>query len=261
MKGVLFLMVTAVFAQRLEFDVSSVRPTPKEEGGTVGGVGNGGGGGRNVTVKALIAFTYRVQDFQVLGGPRWLATERYNVEGKTERRDASPTELRAMLQSLLEDRFQLRLHRETRPQPVYELRIGKRGLRMQPSADQLAPDVNGPSRPGAGPNRGAIRMTRGRMIGNAVAMDWFARNLSQRLDRTVVDRTGLNGRWDISLEWTPGPGESHYNAQGNPVPDEGLVDGPSIFTVLKERLGLTLTNARAPVEVLVIDAVERPDPN
>jgi uncharacterized protein (TIGR03435 family) len=225
-----------------------------------GGAGNGQAGAKNSTLKSLISLAYKVQEFQIVGGPGWIGSERFDVEGRTEDKTADPDRLRLMLRSLLEDRFQLKLHMETREAPIYALVVAKGGLKIKLSADQTSPEINGPSKPGAGPNRGAVRFGPGTMMGNAANFSLFVRFLSQRLDRPIVDRTGLSGRYDFLLQWAPEIGEARVDPAGNPVP-VGDTTGPSIFSAIQEQLGLRLESTKGPVEVLVIDRAEMPDEN
>ena len=120
--------------------------------------------------------------------------------------------------------------------------------------------MNGPAQPGAGPNRGAIRIGRGSLIGNAVMLSLFARLLSQRLDRPVIDRTHLNGRFDIQLNWTPDVGETSLDPGGNPLPPSDP-SGPSLFTAIQEQLGHKLEPARAPVDLLIGNARDPVNPS
>jgi bla regulator protein blaR1 len=259
-----------VTTARPEFALTSVKPN-KTGCCVEGGVGNGGGGGRDVTLKFLLAFAYRLQKFQISGGPKWIDSDRFDVEGKADDPKASFDQLRLMLQSLLEDRFKLKLHRETKESRVYALVVGKGGPKIKLSSDQISPDVNGPAPRGAGPNRGAIRGGEGILVGNAVTLSWFATSLSQRVDRLVIDKTNLTGRFDIRLRWAPGPAEPLFDSAGNRIPQTILdmngvtvgpdPSGPSIFSAIQEQLGLKLESARAPLEVLVIDHVEKPSPN
>jgi uncharacterized protein (TIGR03435 family) len=175
--------------------------------------------------------------------------------------NAGPDQVRLMLRSLLEDRFQLKLHREIRESSVYALEVGRGGLKMKPSADQTSADVSGPSPPGAGPNHGAIRIGAGSLIGNAVTMPLFTRMLSQRLDRTVVDKTNLAGRFDLQLQWTPDVGETPFSPGGDVLPPAVDSSGVSIFTAVQEQLGLKLESQKGPVEMFVIDSVEKPSGN
>jgi uncharacterized protein (TIGR03435 family) len=244
-----------------EFAVASIKPN-KTNCCVSGGVGNGGSSNRDVTLKMLMATAYRVQEFQISGGPGWVGSDRFDVEAKAEDPKAGFDELRLMLQSLLEDRFRLKLHRETKESLVYALVAAKGGPKVKLSADQASSsDVNGPSPPGAtGPNHGAFRFGPGSMIGNAVTLALFTRFLSQRLDRFVIERTNLAGRFDIQLQWTPDIGENPVDLGGNTIPPADP-SRPSIFSAIQEQLGLRLEPARGPVEVLVIDHVEQPTAN
>ena len=251
--------------ERPEFAVTSVKPN-HTGCCTSGGVGNGGGGGKNVTLKELIGFTYRIQQFQISGGPRWIGSDRYDIEGKAEDPKADFDQLRLMLQTLFEERFKLKVHRETKESPVYALVAGKGGPRIKLSSDQVSQDVNGPAPAGAGPNRGAIRIGVGNLVGNAVTISWFASMLSSRLDRLIMDKTNLSGRFDIRLKWTPSPGESLFGVPAEIIDMNGVTvrldpSGPSIFSAIQEQLGLKLESAKAPVDLLVIDRVERPSEN
>ena len=218
--GILVLVIIGLIqaqtagVTRPEFAVTSVKPN-KTGCCLVGGVGNGGGGGRNVTLKFLLAFAYRIQQFQISGGPKWIGSDRFDVEGKAEDPKTDTDQLRLMLQSLLEDRFKLKLHRETKQSTVYALVVGKGGPKIKLSSDQISPDVNGPAPQGAGPNRGAMRGGEGILVGNAVTLSWFATYLSPRMDRLIIDKTNLTGRFDIRLRWAPGAEESLFDSGGN----------------------------------------------
>ncbi len=236
---------------RPAFAVTSVKPNHMDCC-TSGGVGGGGSVNRRVTLKGLIGTAYRIQGFRIAGGPDWIDTERYDVDGKADDPKADFDQLRLMLRSLLEDRFGLRVHRETRTTAVYALVVDKNGLRMRRSADQLSPDVDGPSAPGSAlPNHGALRFGPGSVIGNAVEIPFFCSAfLSDATERVVVDRTKLTGRFDIQLHWTP--------EESAAQPRES---GPSLFTAVRDQLGLRLESTKAPVEVLVIDHAEKPGAN
>jgi uncharacterized protein (TIGR03435 family) len=182
------------------------------------------------TVSDLIVDAYHVQPYRVLGAPGWAGFEGegYEIQATTT---GAPTadRVRLMLQSLLSDRFHLRLHRETRSIPVYELRIAKGGPKMTAS-----PPVAGKKPP------------------NITQMTTIVSMISGFLDRPLVDRTGLDGFFK-------------HNWDENEVLRElragNSTAGPSVFTVVKDRLGLELKSVKSPFEVLVIDHVERPSPN
>lgn len=250
-------------ADRPVFDVASIKPNKANNLADLEfGVGDGQGGGKDVTLKILIGLAYRLQQFQISGGPSWVSSERFDVEGKTENRKADPGQLRLMLQSLLEDRFKLKLHHETKVSSVYSLVVAKDGPKIKLSSDQASPEVSGPAPPGAGPNHGAISVGPGSLIGNAATMALFIRFLSQRLDRTIIDKTNLTGRFDIQLQWTPGVGENPFDAGGRTLPQRPADSSDlSIFTAVQQQLGLKLESTKGPVDFLVIDHVEQPSSN
>ncbi len=235
---------------------------PLKEGGTTAGVGNGGASEHSVTLKMMIGLAYRLQEFEILGGPSWVDSDRFDIEARAADPNADPDQLRLMLQSLLADRFQLKVHGETKTNSVYFLVVAKNGPKMKRSADQDSPEVNGPSAPGAGPNRGALRFGPGAMTGNAVTFSLFTRYLAQRMDRTILDKTNLSGRYDIQLLWQPGEGENPLDPGANRVQSApGDPSRPSIFSALEEQLGLKLESAKSPIAVLLIDSVEHPSEN
>jgi uncharacterized protein (TIGR03435 family) len=160
------------------------------------------------------------------------------------------------LLSLLTDRFKLKVHRITKELPVYELVVAKNDPKLQPTKE--AHDSR---------NRG-MHIRDGRMTATALSMESLAANLSGQTSRVVIDKTGLTGHYDFTLNWTPdqrrsdplASGESSPGPRGNSV-DDGGANGPSIFTALQEQLGLKLVPQKGPVEILVIDHIEKPSPN
>jgi uncharacterized protein (TIGR03435 family) len=229
----------------------------------------------NAALKLLIAMAYSVRRDQVSGGPNWIDADRWNIEAKAEERSIppelpspSPTTpnhpLTLMLQSLLEDRFQLKIHRETKEEAVYELTVAKNGPRIKLSADQGS--VNFPALPQAGspPPNGLMRLGRGSLEGRAIPITSLAMILSEPpiLGRQVIDKTGMHGLYDFTLEWTPDPGQGPVVSGGRePSPPSVNTSGSSIFTAIQEQLGLRLQSARGPVEVIVIDSVQKPSEN
>ena len=228
-----------------------------------------------MTLKFLITMAYDVKDFQVLGGPGWVNSERYDIDAKepdsiAQELEKLPDEQRepladSMLQSLLADRFQLKLTRGTKDMPAYALVVAKSGPKLQ-EAKPVDTPVDAPGGPGGHPHGPMLRMGRGELTGQGVALTFLASMLSQQLGRTVLDKTGLKGNYDFSLKWTPeqGAGMMLGGPGGGPPPDgapPGEASGPSIFTALQEQLGLKLEPTKAPAEVLTIDHVERPSEN
>jgi uncharacterized protein (TIGR03435 family) len=199
-------------------------------------------------LRPLIMEAYRVRDFQILGGPNWMNDDPWDVEARaasdvnlnwTESENpylAGP--LARMLQSLIEERFQLKFHRETRQLGVYELTVVRGGPKLKLSADQTKTRVS-ETRLG----RGFVEVP-GQPIRN------FAYFLGRQLDRPLIDKTGLEGLYDVTLQWTPEPVEANPTSKF-----------PTLFTALQEQLGLRLESARGPVEMFVIDSVQRPSEN
>jgi uncharacterized protein (TIGR03435 family) len=207
----------------------------------------------NASLKMMIGFAYDVQDHQISGGPKWLDSDRFSIEAKPKAAIPFSMErmepLKLMLQSLLEERFKLAFHRETRVEPVYELVVAKGGPRLKEN-----------SAPGPDGRVGLFGRGRGDLTATAMPIAVLAGTLSQRMGRSVIDKTGLSGKYDFTLVYTPdqstpgGPDERDAPAAPDPA-------GPSIFTALQEQLGLKLESAKGPVEILVIDRAEKPDAN
>jgi uncharacterized protein (TIGR03435 family) len=291
LRSLFFSMVLAVggiavpiFSQqtagsRLSFEVATVKPSGATDN-RIAIMGEPGGRFRvtNATLKMVMAVAYRVRDFQISGGPSWIGTDRWDIEGKAEEGSIPqitapldptvPNPLMLMVQSLLEDRFQLKIHREMKEQPVYELLVAKGGPKMKLSADQspIGPPQRGGPPPmpkqGQPTPRGMMGMGPGRIEANGVPIANFIQGLSQQLGRPVIDKTGLKGLYNIKLQWTPELGEVLVKPGGaEPSPPPLDPSGPSIFTAVQEQLGLRLESAKGPVEVLVIDGVQRPTEN
>jgi uncharacterized protein (TIGR03435 family) len=215
----------------------------------------------NFSLRGLIQFAYGVRDFQLVGEPAWIGAAHYDVQAKAEG-DFSVNQMEGpMLQALLADRFQLRVHRETRRLPVYELSVAKGGVKMRPTAPGACVPYDANAAPPAAPAPGAPRTvycgypkagvtgTDRTLDGAVVSIAGLIANLSRlAADRAIIDKTGLDATYDVHLEW----------AADALVDDAG---GTSIFVALQEQLGLKLESAKGPVEVLVIDGVERASGN
>jgi len=215
----------------------------------------------NNPLRNIIRNAWRLQDFQIVGGPDWMNTERWDIVAKAEGNPQGPQML-AMLQNLLADSFKLVTHRETREMPIYALVLARAdrsfGPNLHASSTDCQKDLTAAIARGGGPPQTGkvlcgIRSVNGHMEMNAVPMANFARNLAPTAGRSIVDKTGLTGEFDAELTWTPDPSLSA--PQDGPPPAN---DGPSLFTAIQEQLGLKLEAQRGPVDVLVIDAVERP---
>lgn len=239
-------------ASRPAFEAASIKPD-KSGDRRVGIIPFPGGrlNATNVTVKMLIRTAYRVQDFQILGGPSWLASERYDVEAKAAG-NASNDELWQMLQTLLADRFQLALHRETKELPIYALTLTKGGPKFK-EAECIG--ATGPSNPCGG----FSFLLSGQLKGRSAPISQLALTLSTILGRRVVDETGLAGKYDIDLQWTPDESIAQSPIDAGTLSPE--TNFPSLTTALQEQIGLKLVSEKGPVEVLVIEHAEKASEN
>lgn len=273
------ILAAPVWAQPPSFEVASVKAN--HSGDHMVSLMNAPGGrftAKNVSVKMLIRLAYKVQDFQITGGPGWIDSERYDIEAKPEgsgpatspappsddRREAAMEEQRLRIQALLADRFGLAVHRDTKELPVYALVVAKGGAKLQPAAaardspePPAAPSPKGPMFKGRG-----MRMGRGELSGQSAPLSMLAESLSNQIGRTVVDRTGLTGLYDFTLKWTPEESQPQMFPGPPPVDRAASPDpGPSIFTAIQEQLGLKLESQKGPVPILIIDRIEKPSEN
>jgi len=233
-----------------EFEVASVKPNNTDERMDYGVRGDRLFG-RNMPAIGWIEIAYKFRELQIVG-PAWISQEKFDIEAKAGN---SGREMRPMLQSLLADRFKLTVHRETRESPVYSLVVGRGGIKMKPSKDQTPWSGDFPNgTPHGQPTSGASPtvLAPGRFAGEAVPMSMFVTLLADQVGRPIVNRTGLTGRYDIDLRFAPGDTDT------SPQLDTAV---SSVFTAIHEQLGMRLEPAKAPVEVLVIDHIQRPSAN
>ncbi len=203
-----------------------------------------------IPLHLLIQLAYGATDFQIVGEPPWANSDGYDVTAKAEG-NLNFEQMRPMLQSLLTDRFKLKFHRETKDLPVYELTVAKGGLKIAPGKDGNCVEVepNGPRPPFGSKICGGVRTGMGSIEGFGVTMAKLAELLADRVGRTVIDKTGFIGTFNFRLVFTPDE------------PGPATADDPSLFAASQEQLGLQLKSTKGPVEVLVIDHVERPSEN
>jgi len=252
------------------FEVASVKPQPREQIQPTSMVAEPGGRftARNVPLRLVIRTAYQIQDDQIVDGPVWLNTDRFDILAKAGD-GFSPTDLAPMLQALLADRFKLRLHRETRELPIFELGLARTDGTLGPRMHQnpCVADINAPPpAPGGPPRCGSISNGFGRLTLNATPIRVMVQFLAPAVNRVVVDRTGLTANFDVDLTWTPDrlPPRPPGTPPDQPVRVNGVEidpNGPSIFTAVREQLGLRLDSTKGPVEVLAIDHVEPPSPD
>lgn len=216
---------------------------------------------RNVALKMLMQYdAYGIPQQRIFGGPKWVDSARFDIEAKPDSSVADELQklgleqrhlqMQAMFQQLLADRFKLVVHWETRDLPVYSLVAAKSGPALQKT-----------TLPEGGSE---ISSGDGRLTAKGVSMEELCKvltgDLSRDIGRVVIDKTGIAGRYDVALKWTPETDGAAPNSGGDgsaTAPDSG----PSIFTAIQEQLGLKLESAKGPVQVLVIDHVEMPQEN
>lgn len=225
-----------------EFDVSTVKPAEPGEAGTDGIATRAGVvDARNVTLQRCIIGAYSVGPHQVVGGPDWVYSERFDIMGKSDQPINDDEILNQMLQRLLADRFKLTLHRDSKILPAYLLEVAKGGPKMD-KAKGGDSDTNTSTT-----NTGRVKIN-----AKNTDMNLFAAVLARKMDLPVVNQTGLTGIFDFKLQWT----------LDSALPsDRQTADNVSIYAAIEEQLGLRLRAAKAPVEVLVIDHAARPSPN
>jgi bla regulator protein blaR1 len=263
------------------FEVASIKQNTSTE--TRARMGAQPGGRVTVTntpVRSLIATAFGMFSTEalirarILGGPDWLDSERYDINAKANAEfqfapDGPPKDMLLMMRSLLEERFRLKVHHETREVPSYELVVARADGKLGPEMHKSNVDceaVFAARRAGAPPPpRGPIEpppcaLISGpaRTIAGAASMQQLATNLTARVERVVVDKTGLIDRFDFMLTFTPDQRPLPTSPPGLPPIDP---NGPGLFTALQEQLGLKLVPSRAPMDVLVIDTVEHPTPD
>jgi uncharacterized protein (TIGR03435 family) len=204
----------------------------------------------NLSIRDLIQYAYSLPKSQIVGGPGWLDSGMYDIDAKSSpevdvRLKAMPDgdaaqQKRVMVRELLKERFSLTTHEETRVLPIYILVLAKGGAKFQPS------DHSG--------TRIDVGRSRIHVQGSDDTIGLLARELAQSQGRLVVNRTGLTGRYDLTLRWTP---DETPLLNGEPDPNAP----PGLFTAIQDQLGLKLESGKGPVPVLVIDHIEPPSAN
>lgn len=224
------------------FEVATIKPTSpndlrvglfRQPGGHFTAFG--------IPLISLLQEAFGVTAIQISGGPNWIRTRRWDVQAKAENVTGPipVDEFRGMLRMLLEDRFQLKAHRETTDKAAYELTIDKSGLKLKASVDDGLP--------------GTIRSVRREFSGKKLPISRLVERLSQELQELVVDKTGLTDRYDITLTWTSEPGVG-FDATTS-------AEEHTIFESLQKQLGLKLVRTREAIQILIIDRVESPSGN
>jgi uncharacterized protein (TIGR03435 family) len=227
----------------------------------------------------LLRVAFGVEADRIIGAPSWTQSNRYDIEAKVAPEEApkldklKAEDRRAMLIPLLVERFNLKYHHETRELPMYTLVVAKGGPKLKESKDPAPGPDDPPSTAGVpkGPinMRGRMMMMPGHIESQGTTLDMLAHSLSPQLGHTVIDKTGLTGKYDYTLQWTPddgsgpmpgGPGGGPGGGTGR---EESAVQtgGPSLFTAIEEQLGLKIESTKGSVDVIVIDHLDLPSAN
>jgi len=238
-----------------QFDVVTIKPTAPDTK-SMGFMNNGRHIlAENMTVNDIVSFAYGVHGKQISGAPAWFGSDRFDVDGVPDvEGELNLKQMQGMYRKLLDDRFNLRFHREKRELSVYAMTVAKSGPKLTKSQgdptgspDQTFTEISSRSV--------VLRET------NATMSDFALNMQASAMDRPVVDQTGITGRFDFTLKWTPD--ETQFGTLGMRLspPGDDPNASPGLFTAIQEQLGLKLVQAKGPVEVLVGDHVEYPTAN
>jgi uncharacterized protein (TIGR03435 family) len=257
-----FLVTTGSSAQTSAtpsgFEVAAIKLNQSGSGSSDSNTNNGRFTASNITLKSLMAYqAYAIPANRILDGPKWLGSTHFDIQAKMEddqaehlqalTRDQRRLETQIIFQQFLADRFHLVVHWETRELPVYALIVGKKGSQLQPTKDS----TGGTSISSNGSRSSSQFTAKGVTLPDlATAM---TRELSGELGRDIVDKTGIEGKYDLTLKWSR-----------DALSTEGVSTSetfPSLFTAIQEQLGLRLDPRKAPVRVLVVDHAELPSGN
>jgi uncharacterized protein (TIGR03435 family) len=263
-------------SSRPQFEVASIKRNTSGDNSVVVDAARGRFLASNVSLRILLRYAYdpnlpedegrrgavlfdSTSAIEIIGGPAWISNERFDIEAKpTEGRVPAQAELQRLLQGLLEDRFQLKSHYETREASTYDLVIVKQG-RLKVSPDK-APAGVPPVPDGRLTMYGGQPSPSGRVVkmyGRAITMAALVPPLQSWTGRRITDKTNFKGAFDVLLQFSPQASTAAVEQAGSPSDPSG----PSIFTAIQEQLGLKLESSRGPVEVLVIESVSRPTEN
>lgn len=200
--------------------------------------------GRGLVAQASLAdfiqYAYGLQGYQLRGGPKWIASQGYEISAKTGAESADE-EIQVMLRSLLSERFRLVVHQESRILPSLVLTAGRAKPKMAPSDHPGEPEISG-------------QFSVGDITAQKISMDYFAKFLSLMLQCPVLDKTNLQGRYDFRLRWAPDDRPTAENPNAQVAAAEA---SSSLITAVRQQLGMRLQKAKSRIDVVVVDAVER----
>ena len=233
-------------AQPQRFEVATIKPVGIAPPGGSLSTGSRDGGrfvSQGTSLQVLVQFAYGVQRYQIAGAPGWFFNEAFDIEARPETPfSPTPEQSKVMLRALLEERFGLRVRRESHEGTIYNMVVAKGGPKLRATATP--------------PGQRTVRGGMGSFTGTGVRMESIRQLTEVRLERPVFDKTGLMGEYDVDLHWTQ---EVRAN---QPADDQPLPEGnESLITVLADQLGLKLESAKGTIPALVIQAVQRPGTN
>ena len=297
-----FAQATTPAGAPVQFEVASVKPSdPNGSSGIFGSIpsmrpqGAGGIAVSNMPLRLLVRMAYGLQDFQIVGGPSWQMSSKFDITAKAPEGTTKGTpNLLPMMKALLADRFKLKTHTETRELPTYALMVARSDGTLGPDIKPSSSDCSNPAEAqkrteelAKGGSAGLLSMlAKGETIpcmimpavnpsnptggfglrGNGQAMTGLTQFLTQVTGRIVQDKTGLTGLYDFELRFDPQVLMAMLPQLGLNVPAAATAnlapsDSPALLTALQEQLGLKLDSQRGPVQVLVIDSAEMPEPD
>jgi len=253
MLAVCVVATSVALTAQASFELASVRRSDlPNTGGSIGVRPGGTFIARNLVIRSLIGSAYDLPPSRVLGTPLWAEQERYVIEARSEGLESLP-QARPLLLKLLQDRFRMEARRETRDLPVYLLQLaradGALGPRIRKNdLDCQNREARAQATATAAPGRPVCAMTfgPGKLSAGVISIDDLVPTLAGASGRPVLNRTGVDGWFDVELEWAPTP---------------DVPDAVSIFTAVQEQLGLKLESSTAPLDVVIVDRIERPTEN
>jgi uncharacterized protein (TIGR03435 family) len=230
------------------FEVATIKPSPPDANGRGIRVQGMNVSTLNWTLTDMVTFAYDLHAHQFIGAPAWTTSEKYDITGKPDAEgQPSSDQVKFLLRKLLASRFQLTFHKEQRVLPVYTLSVAKGGAKIS---------KNDPKNE----TTGIVFRAPGSVLLNNVTMGDFCRMLQNAaLDRPVVDQTGLTGKYDFSLVWTPDQLQAPIPNTNALAPTDNAP--PGLYAATQEQLGLKIEAARLPIDVLVVDKLEKPSDN
>lgn len=231
------------------FEVATIKPSKPDQPGKALTLQGTSLVTVNTTAVDLIEFSYNVQIKQIVNAPSWLDTDKFDITAKPDTPGVpSVNQMKTMIQKLLADRFQMKLHRDKKELSAYVLSVAKGGPKMQQGDPNAIPGL-------------FFRQLGVLTVNNASMEDFTGLMQSAVLDRPIVDQTGLQGRWIFVLKWTPD--ETQFSGMGVkvPPPSDAADAPPPLFTAIQEQIGLKLEAGKVPAPVLVLDHIEKPSEN